>query len=116
MVFIHSVYSSDPASIIFFQWEESGPSQTIQINQLSNASLFQEFQLLFINTYNGTPFAGLQEYTTILPRLYKHLLKSVFIIYEYLFSSDKSPAFAGIWTWVSERDSKWKGNLMGANI
>ena len=64
MVHVCIVYSTDLAYLIF------GQASMIQINQLSNASWFQQIKLLFITTYNGTPFAGLQEYATILTWLY----------------------------------------------
>ena len=70
MVLNHLVYDSDPASIIFFRWEELDPASMIQINQLCNASFFQQLLWLFIATYNATPFARLQEYATILALLY----------------------------------------------
>ena len=44
--------SSDPATKIFFWWEESRPASTILINQLSNASLFQLVKWLLITTFN----------------------------------------------------------------
>ena len=57
---------SDPASIIFFRCEESGLALTIQFNQLSNASLFQQLKWLFFTTYNETQFARSQKYATTL--------------------------------------------------
>ena len=36
LVLICFVHSSDPAYLIFLQWEESGPVSMIQVNQFSN--------------------------------------------------------------------------------
>ena len=60
MVLLHQVCFFDLASIYFFQLEELGLASVIQFPHIDAfQSIFDKG--LFIITYNGTSFAGLQE-------------------------------------------------------